>query len=56
MLPLFSIRVAESPPIWERAVYSVYRVRVFRERLSVCMFASFPFCFEGGMVYDCISS
>ena len=24
-------------------------MRVFRERLSVCLFASFPYGFEGGM-------
>ena len=26
-----------------------FAVRVFRERLSVCLYASFPFGFEGGM-------
>ena len=24
-------------------------MRIFRERLSICMYASFPFSFEGGM-------
>ena len=34
MLLLFLVRVAECPPVWERAVYSVTK-RVFRDRLSI---------------------
>ena len=35
-------------------VHSVY---VFRERLSICVFASFPFYFDGRMWdFKCISS
>ena len=37
-----------------------FTMHVYRERLSVCVFAFFPFCFEGGMVnciifYPCLS-
>ena len=39
-----SIRVAERPPVGERAVYSVY-CACLSERLSI----SFPFGFEGGI-------
>ena len=27
-----------------------FAVHVFRERLSICVYASFPFAFEGGMM------
>ena len=30
-----------------------FNVRVFRERLSICVYSSFPFGFEGG-VWDLI--
>ena len=41
MLLLFSIRVSERPPVWERGVYR-FTVRVFRGRLSnfVCVLLS----------------
>ena len=45
MLLLFSVRAA----VWERAA-----VRVFRERLSVCVCLSFPIGFEVEM-RDCIN-
>ena len=47
MLLLFSVRIAEWPPVWERELFIRFTVRVFRERLAVCMCASFPFVFEG---------
>ena len=34
MLQMFSVRVAEKPNVWERAVY-MFPVRVFREPLSI---------------------
>ena len=46
MLLLFSVRVAERPPVCEKALHCA----CFREHLSICMSASFPLCFEGGMV------
>ena len=45
---LFLIRVAEWPPVWERAVHSFY-LRVFRGRLSKFVCPSFPFGVEGRM-------
>ena len=45
---LFLIRVAEWPPVWERAVHSVYR-GVFRERLPISVCSSFPLGFESEM-------
>ena len=50
MLLSFSVRVAERPPVWEIVVYFVYSVCVFRERLSNCLFASFSYGFEVGML------
>ena len=48
MVLLFSVRVAESPPVWERAAYCV-TVRIFRERLSIFVCDSSLFGFEGGI-------
>ena len=48
MLLLFSTKVAEQQPVWER-LFIRFTVHVFHESLSVCMSASFPFGFEGGM-------
>ena len=44
---LFSIRVAELSAVRERAVHLVYH-GVLRKRLSLCVCASLPFCFESG--------
>ena len=38
--------------IWKE-LFIRFTVRVFLERLSICMYASFPFGFEGG-VWDLI--
>ena len=48
MLLLFSIRVTERPPVWERVVNSVYRA-VFRVLLTICAYAFIPFRFEGNI-------
>ena len=48
---LFSFRIAEYSPVWE--LFIRFTVRIFRERVSLCVCASFPFCFEGG-VWDLI--
>ena len=42
MLLLFSVRVAEIPPVCEKCSFGLLCV-------YVCVFASFPFGFEGGM-------
>ena len=44
MLLLFSIRV-----LFGKDLFIQFSVRVFRERLSISVCASFPFGFEGGM-------
>ena len=50
MLLLFSVRVAERPSGKELFILlTVYVFPLFRERLSVCVRASFPFGFEGVM-------
>ena len=50
MLLLFSVRVAESLPVWERAVHSVYCACLLRTFMNMCVCAaSFPFGFEGGI-------
>ena len=48
MLLVFSSRVAECPPVWEK-LFIRFTVRVFRERLSVCVCSSFLFGFKGRM-------
>ena len=45
----FSIRVAESPPIWERAVHSVNCTCLSWALVKFCVCPSFPFGIEGGM-------
>ena len=53
MLFLFSVKVAECPPVCERAMQ--FTVHVFPELLSIFVCASFPFgVFEDG--FDCLSS
>ena len=47
-------QVAEWPPVWERAVHSVYRECLFK-LLSIYVFSCFPFGFEGRM-WDLIVS
>ena len=49
MLLSFSIRVAEWPPIWERAVYSVNSGCLSWAFVKFCVYPSFPFSNEGGM-------
>ena len=49
MLLLFSIKVAEWPPIWERAVYSVNCSCLPWELVKFCVCPSFPFGIEVGM-------
>ena len=49
MLLLFSIRVAERPPVWLRCVHSVYRACLSRTFISFFVCPSFVFGFEGGM-------
>ena len=50
MLLLFSIKVAERPPVWERAVHSVYCACLSRTFINFCVRSSVPFGFEGGML------
>ena len=49
MLRLFSAGVGEWPPIWERAVHSVYCACLSSTFINLCVCAFFPFDFEGGM-------
>ena len=49
MLLLFSVRVAERPPVLEKSYPYLLLVRVFCELLSIfCAFSSFPFSFVSG--------
>ena len=48
LLPL-SIRVAESPPVWERVVHSVNCTYLSWALVKVCVCPSFPVGIEGGM-------
>ena len=50
VLLLFSIRVAECPPVWVRAIHSVFCAAIVNVNQFMC--ASFPFGFED----DCNSS
>ena len=55
MLLLFSFRVADRPPHWERTIHSVYCARS-RDRLPMCMFF-FSFSYrEWDVGFDSISS
>ena len=49
LLLLYSVRVAEWLPVWERPVQSVYHAVCFVNVLSICVCASDPFTFECGM-------
>ena len=49
MLLLLSIRVAEYPPVWERAVNSVNCACLSWALVKFCVCPSFPFGIEGGM-------
>ena len=52
----FMTLVAEWPPVWERAVHSVFR-NAFSKLPSIYVFSCFPFWFWGQDVgSDCISS
>ena len=48
MLLMFSIRVGELPPV-RKELFIRFTVRMFRERLSVYVCASFLFGFDGRM-------
>ena len=49
MLLPFSIRVAEYPPGWERAVHSVNCTCLSWALVEFCVCPSYPFGIEGGM-------
>ena len=49
MLLLFFIRVAECPPVLERAVHSVYCACLSWAFVKFCVCPSFPFGIEGRM-------
>ena len=49
MLLPFSVRVAEWPPVWERAVHSVNCMCLSWALVKFCVCHSFPFGAEGGM-------
>ena len=44
---LLLIRVAESPPVWERVVHSIYYACVSWAFVKFCVCPSFPFGIEG---------
>ena len=48
MLLPFSIRVAECPPLWERAVHSVNCTCLSWALVKFCVCPSFSFGIEGG--------
>ena len=43
------IKGAELPPVWERAVHSLYCACFSRTFINFCVCPSFPSDFEGGM-------
>ena len=49
MLLPFSVRVAECPSVWERAVHSVICTCFVGVGQILCVCPSFPFGIEGGM-------
>ena len=49
MLLPFSVRVAEGPPVWERAVHMVNCACLSWALVKFCVCPSFPFGVEGGM-------
>ena len=49
MLLTFSIRVAEWPPVWERAVHSVNSMCLSWALVKFCVCPSFSVGIEGGM-------
>ena len=49
MLLPFSIRVAEGPPAWERAVHSVNYTCLSWALFKFCVCPPFPFGIKGGM-------
>ena len=50
MLLPFSVRLAERPPIWERAVHSVNCTCLSWALVKVCVCHSFSFGIDGGML------
>ena len=49
MLLPFSIRVAECPPVWARAIHSVNCTCLSWALVKCCVCHSFPFGIESGM-------
>ena len=49
MLLPFLIKVAERPPVWERAVHLVNCTCLSWELVKFCVCPSFPYGIEGGM-------
>ena len=48
--------VAEWPPVWERAIHSVYRACLSKTAVNLCIYL-FPFWFRGQDVgSDCVGS
>ena len=49
LIQLFLIRVYEQSPFWGEKLLIRVALCGYRESLSICLCASFPFGFEGGM-------
>ena len=50
MMLLFSYRAAERPPVWGKSCsFALLCVSIVKVYQCVCVCASFPFGFEGGM-------